>query len=71
MGGWSIEAIQTIADIGRLQGQRLGITPVTVFAIYFKDWPFRYGGGMPPCGSTDFLPALQGWMVLSELFIVS
>ena len=27
LGGWSIEAIQTIADIGRLQGQRLGITP--------------------------------------------
>ena len=27
LGGWSIEAIQTIADIGRLQGQPLGITP--------------------------------------------
>ena len=24
---------------------------------------------MPPCGSTDFIPALQGWMVLFELFI--
>ena len=27
LGGWSSEAIQTITDIGRLQGQRLGITP--------------------------------------------
>ena len=27
LGGWSSEAIQTIADIGRLQGQCLGITP--------------------------------------------
>ena len=27
MGGWSNEAIHTIASIGRLQGQRLGIPP--------------------------------------------
>ena len=27
MGGWSDEAIHLIANIGRLQGQRLGIPP--------------------------------------------
>ena len=47
MGGWSDEAIHTIASIGRLQGQRLGIPRQRVYDTSSRDWPSRYGKGTP------------------------
>ena len=36
LGGWSEEAVHTIADIGRLQGQRLGLPPSETIRHLFQ-----------------------------------
>ena len=54
VGRWSDEAIHTIASIGCLQGQRLGIPRQRVYDTSSRDWPSRYGKRMPP---VDLLPA--------------
>ena len=57
LGGWSDEASDTIANIGRLLGQRLGIPPSE--AIYSRNVLFLCGGGMPPFGYAAAMSALR------------
>ena len=51
-GGMSILAAETIANIGRLLGQRLGLPPHESTATSFNVCPFPCGEGMRPSGST-------------------
>ena len=50
LGGWSEEAVEAIRYIGRLQGQRLGLSISETIAHLFQSLVVQLWKGMPVCG---------------------
>ena len=67
-------AVEMIRDIGRLQGQRLGIPPSETTLTFSKGYLSHCGVGMPDLGLRGFLFGHLRWMgsfdILSPLLLL-
>ena len=68
LGGMSELASTTVSRIGRLLGQRLGISPADTTRHLFQRCPSPSGVGMQPSGCVVFRPGLLLLTVLSDNF---
>ena len=66
LGGWSELAAETLRRVGRLLGQRLGISPSITTCHLFQRCSVSLWRGMLHYGSTVFLPSLLSLTASSD-----